>query len=204
MREQVFTLVVFSVGRQAFQIAPCGHSFQALTVVLQQFSQYRCGVLVPPPRAASAWATSKAIVRHLPLELCLRPAVKPSEASSYRALSVIRCASDQCVSHSAGRVQLHGLFEWRNSLRVFSSDCTAPFPMPLKRARCSDPSARLSPERFAPSSTRAFSDPTDPACKARSDYWERVFMAWSRAFSASSSFVVSQSLHSLGHGFLPP
>src|SRR5208282_1529302 len=57
-----------------------------------------------------------------------------------------------------------------------SSGCTAPFPMPLKRARCLVPSAWLVPKRLAPLSTHVFSDPTGPADKARWDYWERV--AW--------------------------
>jgi hypothetical protein len=34
-REQVLLLVNFPVGRQALQIAPRGHSFLAITVVLQ-------------------------------------------------------------------------------------------------------------------------------------------------------------------------
>src|SRR5208283_1093308 len=61
--------------------------------------------------------------------------------------------------------------EW--PLRI-SSGCTAPFPMPLKRARCLAPFAWLFPERLAPLSSRVSSDPTGPAHKARWDYWERV------------------------------
>jgi len=34
-REQVLLLLDFPVGRQALQIAPRGHSFRAITVVLQ-------------------------------------------------------------------------------------------------------------------------------------------------------------------------